>query len=660
MKADNVRPAWRERFAFRRLQTRLIAVILLLVLLLQGAVFIAVSTAASRSARRASDEALQLTATAFKITLDTRRRSLLEKARLMSSDYAFKQVFSEGDHDTLLSALSNHQKRVHADWMVLVSLDGKRIADTLAPEARGDDFEFPQLIEQGEADTYGEAADILFIADKPYQIVFVPLFAPAQIAWIGIGFAITDKWATDLESQTHTQVSLFTKSSELTTTNSGLEHGSGNDSNMRFLSSTLSETQRQDFLAQPLHLSSMTSSSQLFHLGSEDFVTLGILLHEDNSSIIGAALQRSLDDELANFKRLRGQLIGLFALSTLLAIFGAISIARRITQPVSELARGAARIANGEYLEVVVPAQKDELGALALTFNGMVRGLLERDRVRALLGKVVSPAVAEELLNKRIELGGEEREVTLLFSDIRNFTELCEHRAPSEILSMLNLYLTRMSALVDEHDGVVDKYIGDAVMAIYGAPMTVGCDALHALQSALAMQEALPELNQRFNAAGWPSLSIGIGIHSGNAVAGNMGSEARLNYTVLGDTVNLASRLESLTKYYGIGIIVSASTRVLCPDRQFREIDRVRVKGKQLPVTIYEPITQAALWLENWQNAIDAYQSALWPQALALFEAHQQQCPNDPLGLRYIQRCQICLQTPPGPNWDGVYVFQEK
>ncbi len=178
----------------------------------------------------------------------------------------------------------------------------------------------------------------------------------------------------------------------------------------------------------------------------------------------------------------------------------------------------------------------------------MSAGLAERDRVRDLLGKVVSPEVAAELLRKDVTLGGEEREVTVLFSDLRNFTSMSERLTPQEMLGILNRYFTRMDGIIEKHGGVVDKHMGDGLMALFGAPLANPDDADRAMKAALEMSEALDDLNWKWQKRGLPAIGVGIGINTDVVVAGNMGSETRLNYTVIGDGVNLASRLEGLTK----------------------------------------------------------------------------------------------------------------
>jgi adenylate cyclase len=239
-----------------------------------------------------------------------------------------------------------------------------------------------------------------------------------------------------------------------------------------------------------------------------------------------------------------------------------VRIARGVSRPVLELAEGARKIAAGDYRHRVKVQQEDELGALALSFNRMSEGLAERDRVRDLLGKVVSPEVASELLRKDVLLGGEEREVTVLFSDLRNFTAMSENLSPRETLAILNRYFTRMDSIVEKHGGVVDKYMGDALMALFGAPLANPDSADWAMNAALEMGEALDDLNRQWEKRGLPAINVGIGINTDVVVAGNMGSETRLNYTVIGDGVNLASRLEELTKLpeYERRIIISGST----------------------------------------------------------------------------------------------------
>lgn len=638
-------PSRFQLFYFQRFQSRLLAIILLLVIVLQALVFFTISNAANGNAMRASFDALQLTASSLQTTLSARESNLRKTARVLSSDFAFKSLVSEGDHETMLSAFSSYQKRMDADWMLVLDLEGKVLADSKNPSAEKILFPHPTLIDAARSNPDAESSGILFVGGLAYQVVLVPLQAPEQIAWVGVGFAITDRLATELEQQTHTHVSLVWQSPQ---------------KSPLILASTLNAAQRLDLVMASVK---EKLSAPLLQLANADFVSKTVPLNRDGDGVLTAVLQRSLDDALASFHALRWRLLAVFILSTIIAAIAAIIIARRVTRPMARLALAARSISGGHYEMIGDIGQKDEFGALANAFDNMVRGLLERDQVRSLLGKVVSHQVAEELLSRKIELGGEEREISILFSDIRGFTSLSEGRAPSAILAMLNTYLSRMSDVVDQHHGVVDKYIGDAVMALFGAPVLEADDAQRAVDTALAMEAAMPLLNQAFAQEGWPPLQIGIGIHTGNAVVGNVGSETRLNYTVLGDNVNLAARLESLCKRYQVGIIVSEVSQSRCPHITFRELDRVRVKGKREAVSIYQALghndamsaSQKELLVQH-ELALAAYRRGEFMQAQKAFVA----LPEDAVSLLYRARCAKFLKHPPATDWDAIENLEEK
>ncbi len=557
-----------------------------------------------------------------------------------------KALVSESDHDTLISAFASYRKRLAADWMFVLDLDGMVMADTLDKAMVHQASTQTQLVQTLQNSPDQETYTIVSVGAKTYQVVVVPLKAPTPVAWVGIGFEITDKLAIELEQQTKTQVTLAWRAAGAAP---------------QLLASTLSAPQRRDFLAAGAGADA-GAASRMLKLGAADFVAMELPLVKTDKGILVAALQRSMDEALAGYRQLRWQLLALFLLSTVLAVIAAVFIARRVTRPVLTLAHGAERISAGFYDTIGDIGVDDEFGTLASAFDDMVRGLIERDQVHAILGKVVSPAIAEELLSRRIDIGGQEREVSVLFSDIRGFTTLCEGRAPTAILTMLNTYLSEMSAQIDQRAGVVDKYIGDAVMALFGAPIGAADDPQRALETALAMVAALPALNQRFGADGWPPLRIGIGIHSGIAVAGNVGSLTRLNYTVLGDAVNLAARIENLCKLYGVPIVVSETTMARCSGIAFRELDRVRVKGKREPVTVFEAIGREAdlddaqrAILARHAQALQAYRAGQFSTALAMFN----DLPDDGVTTLFRTRCAHYLAQPPA-TWDGVATLDEK
>jgi adenylate cyclase len=254
----------------------------------------------------------------------------------------------------------------------------------------------------------------------------------------------------------------------------------------------------------------------------------------------------------------------------------------------------------------------------------------------------------------------------VLFSDIRGFTTLSESQTPEQLVAILNRYLGPMTDIVMAEHGTLDKYIGDAVMAIYNAPLDIPDHAQRAASTALQMQRRLTELNDDFERDFGVTLRIGVGLNSGEAIVGNMGSARRFDYTVIGDTVNLASRLEGQTKAYGIGIIVSDSTRAELDDRLLcRRLDRLRVKGKSQPVEIYELIGEVgderlSSLTRRFESALDEYFEGRFGIAETMFAGILREYPNDGPSKTFVERCKAYQMTPPAPDWAGVYVATTK
>ena len=306
--------------------------------------------------------------------------------------------------------------------------------------------------------------------------------------------------------------------------------------------------------------------------------------------------------------------------------------------------------------------------------EGGVRGgvvvlsdISQEKRMKATMYRYLSPRVAEQVmvLGEDGLMEGERKEVTVLFSDIRGYTTLTENLGAQEVVSLLNQYFETMVEAVFNHEGTLDKFIGDALMAVFGAPLTLTENhAWKAVQAALDMRQRLKEFNQRRVIQEQPQIQIGIGICSGEVVAGNIGSHKRMDYTVIGDGVNLSARLEGVTKEYGCDIILSESTYQLCRDRVWvRQLDKIRVKGKNQAVTIYELIgdrqnpldSQQEEFLFHYHAGRAAYLSRNFPQALLCFQAAQKIQPGDPVVNIYIQRTENYQKTPPPQSWDGSW-----
>lgn len=283
-------------------------------------------------------------------------------------------------------------------------------------------------------------------------------------------------------------------------------------------------------------------------------------------------------------------LAGLGAL--LLLVLGlALRFAGRLGGTVKGISDAAEQVKTGRYVSAPVIRTGDELETLAIHFNEMVRGLEERDRLRDTFGRYVTRQVAEHLMRGNVNLGGELVPVTVLFSDIRSFTSISENMHPRALLDFLNEYFSGMVESVLQHHGVVDKFIGDAIMAVFGAPLPEPDDPLNAVKAALAMRARLDLINEDFRKRGLPEIRTGIGLHSGQVVAGNMGHSERMEYTVIGDTVNLASRLESMTKELGCDVILSEDLYRQVKDQVEAEpIRRIKVKGRDQEVMVYRLI----------------------------------------------------------------------
>lgn len=291
----------------------------------------------------------------------------------------------------------------------------------------------------------------------------------------------------------------------------------------------------------------------------------------------------------------------------------------------------------------------------------------DRRRIHGMFGQYVPVEHINKLIDapKAISTDGERREMTVLFSDIRDFTALSEPLSTRELKTFLNLYLTPITEIIFNNEGTIDKYVGDMVMAFWGAPLDNPKHADHAVVSALEMQNKITRMQDAFAHIGISNVAAGIGIHTGNMNVGDMGSDYRRAYTVLGDAVNLGSRLEGLTKFYGVKILTSDDTRKQCPKIVFRYIDYVQVKGKEDAIKIYEPIlmlvdltVEQSIQLETHENAFKYYLSGEWDQAKQLLEQLYKQT-SEPLYHLYLDRINSYSETSPD-NWSAIYKHQTK
>jgi adenylate cyclase len=318
---------------------------------------------------------------------------------------------------------------------------------------------------------------------------------------------------------------------------------------------------------------------------------------------------------------------------------------------------------HGWWLNLLVPALTLSTNVLLVSLYRSLFEEKEKRRVRTAFGQYLSPEVIRRLLVNPQLVEPKKTDITVMFSDIRGFTTISEKLDAQELALFLNQYLSDMTGLVFEHHGTLDKYIGDAVMAFWGAPFEEPGHAARGCQTALKMMDRVREMQKKWEAEGKPHLDIGIGLNTGVASVGNMGSVLRYGYTALGDTVNLSSRLEGLNKDYGTHILVNETTYAAAKDEGFvfRELDLIRVKGKLQPVTIYELIGRAGqnsvygtpedvhARISLFQQARELYRKRQWAEAQKTFQI-----------ILDWKRCQDYLFDEPSSGWDGVFTMTHK
>ncbi|MHB1084659.1 MAG: adenylate/guanylate cyclase domain-containing protein [Thiobacillus sp.] len=363
------------------------------------------------------------------------------------------------------------------------------------------------------------------------------------------------------------------------------------------------------------------------------------------------------------------------ALATTLGLIFAAFVTRSLVDPVKRLVGGTRAVEAGDLEVEILVNTHDELATLARSFNHMVGGLRERERIRATFGQYVDPRIVKSLLESRIPADRGERQVmTVFFSDLQDFTRLCEGLTPDAAVRFLNRYFSLMSEVIRTRQGIVDKYIGDSVMAFWGPPFTdpsdharLGCiAALEQMAQMETFRAWLPEMfGTRHNL---PEVHVRMGIASGEVTVGNIGSETSRGYTVIGDIVNLASRLEQANKFYGTRILVSEGTRDLAGDTlAFREIDSLRVTGKQESVRVYELLGYSAELSDADRQRVQTFEAGLaryreqdWEAAEVAFHECLAILPKDRPSQAMLERIAAFRQVPPETGWDGVWVALNK
>lgn len=497
---------------------------------------------------------------------------LQQSVRLLAADYGFKTAYATADESTIQSALENHKSRLPSiDLMMLSDLDGLVLANTYAENLSGQPLPWPEVLDLADESDTGEVTAFVNLDEDIYQLVVTPLYAPDIDAWVISGFRVDKPMAEALSGVTGSDVSF-------------LLHGK--DGTTGLISSTLSRVD-QAALLQSVLTSDINSALFQYETRLETRIGHFLPLNDADDMQVIAFVDRSLDKALAPYQQLSRYVLAIFVLTTLILLIVIVRAARRVTRSLSDLSEAAIAVAEGDLDTRVKVERNDEIGLLSSTFNEMVQGLSDKEEMRDLLGKVVSPEIANKLLKDGIKLGGEERDVSVLFCDIQGFTHISESRPAAEVVQALNIFFSKVSDIIEAHNGIIDKYIGDAVMAIFSAPLDDPRHAQHAVRCGIELSHCRERLEEMLPQGIGSAYQFGIGIHSGSVVAGNIGSANRLNYTVIGDTVNIASRVETQTRDHSCSLIVTEATMRGCNNIEFIELATVKLKGREQSVKLF-------------------------------------------------------------------------
>ena len=396
--------------------------------------------------------------------------------------------------------------------------------------------------------------------------------------------------------------------------------------------------------------------------GDESILSFVSPLKQSGGSTAASIIYRSKTEELSFYTKLKSTLnwIGLAAI--LIALLLAVFISGGVTQSIRELMSGIQQVLQGNLNHLVKVQSKDEFSLLADEFNLMTGGLREKEMIKSTFKRYVSPRIVNLLLEDRqkLNLGGDKRRLIIYFADIAGFTSLSEKLSPEATIEFLNTYLSNVSKVIENEEGIIDKFIGDAVMAYWIVPPNVTDYEKLVCRVALKHCQIVKSLKEEYNVNSTDfDFDVRIGLHSGDAIMGNIGSTERMDFTVIGDNVNLASRLESINKHYGSRIIVSEETfNGAKSDFIFRELDKIRVVGKSQAIKIFELVatidqnTEAlSAQLSEFKKGQKLYQSGDFSAAAEIF-AHLSS--TDPVSKVFYERCQYFINNPP-TNWDGTY-----
>jgi adenylate cyclase len=531
-----------------------------------------------RDAARTLSRELRTTGQVFESLLQERAMRLQSNSTLLASDYALKRVFATHfdpanyDAETLASAGLSYRQRLGVQLVWMADETGTLLAASPSRAQTGQSLATFSPLKEALA-TQSAASAIVQIDGQLFQVVAVPVLGPDVIGFLMLGQVIDDSVAARLKQDTHSDVSFLTASHV-------------------FASSWPAASRPRLLALLPRLLAGAPQElPPAVAMGDERFVSLTLPVAAHLPEPLYALVQGSYDKALAPLHALQWRIAAIGVAALVLALLTGLLLASNISGPVRTLVDAMNEVARGNLHHRAPVQRHDELGFLARAFNVMVGGLQEKERIKDTFGRFVSHDVAEAVLNDRVPLAGERLEVSILFQDIRGFSALSESLDPATLLRVLNQFFTEVVAAVEAEGGMVKQFTGDGVMALFGAPRPYADHPQRAVRAALGLVARLSQLNAQLRSQGMPPLRIGVGIHAGEVVAGLIGPDKRVEYGVVGEPVNLASRVEELTKEFGATILVSRQiAERLGTEFVLGRTAMLPVRGKTRPVEVVEVV----------------------------------------------------------------------
>jgi adenylate cyclase len=644
---------------------KLTAVFALIIVALLVAIFNVVQSDIETQFRVLIEEQLTQAKGYVSQRMDDRYELLYNDATAIASDKLIRDIIT----DQTLSSLTRNDivsaevlpKFTNLDVLAVTDSEGHLLAEQKQNSAVIDALissEWYEFSLDGEA-----VAGFVYHQQNFYQGIALPVFLGEQMIGIVLaGRALNQQDISQIKQISHIDISVINDRQRVITT----------------LFSGLSETQSllaafDDWLIGVEEQQFMVDKTLEIMLGNERFLLRYTV--DETRFVPPYIIARSLDESVGFVVLIRQNMQALGSLGLFIAILVSFAFAVGVSSPIKRLSVATSEVADENFDYRVNISSNDEFALLGESFNQMITDLAEKQKIRSAFDKSVSKEVADHMLQQGAELGGSKKYATILFVDIRGFTSLSEALDEKSLINLLNEYFTQINDCIIAHQGVIDKFIGDAVMALFGIPIANEHSAYSGLLAARNMLDTLVEFNQHSALTYGCEINIGIGLNSGEVVAGMVGSADRLNYTVLGDQVNIASRIEGLCKQYEVMLILSESTvnDILDCKAQWKEplyfrlLDCVQVKGRSGGSKIYQPFfagDEALLdYIEAYQQALQKLFSSELDEAYQLFSDLADRWPQDMPTAKQLAACAVYLENPTiyaRDYCDGVRILTEK